>query len=117
MRAAQDQSYHFSKIIFDCAAPGDAKIECVDSSYAVTGEGIEVSIAPGGKSGFPGLLITPPAPWNAGGYGHLEADAIDEKQFPADFTIDYVRVWQRADLATPEDGPKPNDGGPAAPKK
>jgi len=37
---------------------------------------------------------------------------IDDAKFPADFTIDYVRAWQRKDLATPEDGPKANNGDP-----
>jgi beta-glucanase (GH16 family) len=37
---------------------------------------------------------------------------LDQEQLPADFVIDYIRVWQRADLASPEDGPKPNNGAP-----
>jgi hypothetical protein len=37
---------------------------------------------------------------------------IDDSKLPADFTVDYVRAWQRKDLATPEDGPKPNQGDP-----
>jgi hypothetical protein len=40
---------------------------------------------------------------------------MDDAQLPADLAIDYIRVWQRKDLASPEDGPKPNDGGPLAP--
>jgi beta-glucanase (GH16 family) len=32
--------------------------------------------------------------------------------FPDDLIVDYVRVWQRKDLATPQDGPKPNAGDP-----
>jgi beta-glucanase (GH16 family) len=47
--------------------------------------------------------------------GGWESEPLDEKQLPADFTIDYVRVWQRKDLATPQDGPKPNNGGPLPP--
>ena len=43
--------------------------------------------------------------------GGWEADPLDDTQFPADFEIDYMRVWQRRDLATPQDGPKPNKGG------
>ena len=35
---------------------------------------------------------------------------IDETMLPADYVIDYIRVWQRKDLATPEDGPKENNG-------
>jgi len=31
--------------------------------------------------------------------------------------IDYVRAWQRKDLASALDGPKPNEGTPAAPTK
>jgi beta-glucanase (GH16 family) len=45
----------------------------------------------------------------SGGWANVP---LDEAQLPADFVIDYVRAWQRQDLATPEDGPKPNDGRP-----
>jgi beta-glucanase (GH16 family) len=48
--------------------------------------------------------------------GGWEADPLDEKQLPGDFVIDYIRVWQRKDLASAVDGPKPNDGGPYPPK-
>jgi|GEM_PF-440550 len=48
--------------------------------------------------------------------GGWEAEPLDEKQLPGDFVIDYVRVWQRKDLASAMDGPKPNDGGPYPPK-
>lgn len=48
--------------------------------------------------------------------GGWETERIDDAQLPGDFVIDYVRVWQRKDLATPDDGPKPNEGTPAAPK-
>lgn len=41
-----------------------------------------------------------------------EKEPLDDSQLPADFVIDYVRVWQRKDLASPEDGPKPNKGLP-----
>ena len=37
---------------------------------------------------------------------------LDDSKLPDDFLIDYVRVWQRQDLASPEDGPKPNQGIP-----
>jgi hypothetical protein len=37
---------------------------------------------------------------------------LDPSSLPDDFIIDYVRAWQRADLATAEDGPKPNTGAP-----
>lgn len=45
----------------------------------------------------------------SGGWANVP---LDPEQLPADFVIDYVRAWQRKDLATPADGPKPNDGGP-----
>jgi hypothetical protein len=45
----------------------------------------------------------------SGGWANV---ALDESKLPDDFIVDYVRVWQRKDLATPEDGPKPNDGKP-----
>jgi beta-glucanase (GH16 family) len=47
--------------------------------------------------------------------GGWEAEPMDPKQLPADFVLDYIRVWQRKDLATPEDGAKPNEGGPLFP--
>jgi beta-glucanase (GH16 family) len=47
--------------------------------------------------------------------GGWESEPMDDAQLPSDFTLDYIRVWQRKDLATPEDGPKPNEGGPLAP--
>ena len=37
---------------------------------------------------------------------------LEDSQLPDDFYIDYVRVWQRKDLASPADGPKPNTGNP-----
>jgi len=43
--------------------------------------------------------------------GGWDNEELDDSQLPADFVIDYIRVWQRADLASPEDGPKPNAGG------
>ncbi|MEJ0000411.1 MAG: glycoside hydrolase family 16 protein [Verrucomicrobiota bacterium] len=49
--------------------------------------------------------------------GGWETEPLDEKQLPADFVIDYVRAWQRKDLASDVDGPKPNDGGPLPPLK
>ena len=45
----------------------------------------------------------------SGGWANVP---LDESCLPDGFVIDYVRVWQRGDLATPADGPKPNDGGP-----
>jgi beta-glucanase (GH16 family) len=36
--------------------------------------------------------------------GGWDNNALDDKQLPADFVIDYVRVWQRKDLASPVDG-------------
>ncbi len=42
----------------------------------------------------------------SGGWDNLPLDDIT---LPSDFIIDYVRVWQRKDLASDEDGPKPNN--------
>lgn len=38
--------------------------------------------------------------------GGWDNDGLDDKQLPADFVVDYVRIWQRADLASPADSPK-----------
>jgi beta-glucanase (GH16 family) len=40
-----------------------------------------------------------------GGVNRLRDEGLT---FPDDFIVDYVRAWQRKDLATPQDGPKPN---------
>ncbi len=47
----------------------------------------------------------------SGGWDNLP---LDDAQLPDDFVIDYVRVWQRKDLASPADGPKPNLGLPSS---
>ncbi|MBI3831442.1 MAG: glycoside hydrolase family 16 protein [Planctomycetes bacterium] len=48
--------------------------------------------------------------------GGWETEGFDDAKLPADMIFDYVRAWQRKDLASDMDGPKPNDGGPRAPK-
>ncbi|HEY3330858.1 MAG TPA: glycoside hydrolase family 16 protein [Capsulimonadaceae bacterium] len=37
--------------------------------------------------------------------GGWDNDAVDDSKLPADYTIDYVRAWQRKDLASPADSP------------
>jgi beta-glucanase (GH16 family) len=39
--------------------------------------------------------------------GGWDNNAVDDKQLPADYLIDYVRVWQRKDLASSVDGYQP----------
>ncbi|HAU37109.1 MAG TPA: hypothetical protein DCX07_05270 [Phycisphaerales bacterium] len=39
--------------------------------------------------------------------GGWDNNSIDDAQLPADLVIDYVRVWQRKDLASSVDGPQP----------
>jgi beta-glucanase (GH16 family) len=46
--------------------------------------------------------------------GGWDAEPVDDTQLPADYVVDYIRVWQRKDLASPADGPKPNQGRPDA---
>ena len=36
--------------------------------------------------------------------GGWDNNAVDDKQLPADYVVDYVRVWQRKDLASAVDG-------------
>jgi beta-glucanase (GH16 family) len=48
--------------------------------------------------------------------GGWEIEGFDDDKLPADIVFAYVRAWQRKDLASPCDGPKPNDGGPLPPK-
>ena len=42
--------------------------------------------------------------------GGWDNEPVDDAELPADFVVDYIRVWQRKDLASPADGPKPNKG-------
>ena len=44
------------------------------------------------------------------GSGGWANTPLDDTQLPDAFVIDYLRVWQRNDLATPQDGHKPNKG-------
>jgi len=44
------------------------------------------------------------------GSGGWANTPLDDAQLPGDFVIDYLRVWQRNDLATDADGHKPNKG-------
>lgn len=46
--------------------------------------------------------------------GGWDNKPLDDAQLPDDFVIDYVRVWQRKDLASPADGPLPNPGLPSS---
>ena len=73
----------------------------------------------------PGLIVfygngREVARWEADRVGHVvsnlmftlpmggwDNNAVDDAQLPADFVIDYVRAWQRADLASKVDGPVP----------
>ena len=36
--------------------------------------------------------------------GGWDNNAVDDAQLPADYLIDYVRVWQRKDFASEVDG-------------
>ncbi len=45
----------------------------------------------------------------SGGWANVP---LETDKLPVDFVIDYVRVWQRADLASPTDGPQKNNGNP-----
>ena len=42
--------------------------------------------------------------------GGWDNNAIDDAQLPDDFVIDYVRAWQRSDLASGADGYVAADG-------
>jgi len=47
--------------------------------------------------------------------GGWDNNAVDDKQLPVDYVIDYVRVWQRKDLVSPVDGYKTAPAAAAAP--
>ncbi len=46
--------------------------------------------------------------------GGWDNQPLEDAKLPDDFKIDYVRVWQRKDLASPVDGPMPNKGLPSS---
>jgi beta-glucanase (GH16 family) len=39
--------------------------------------------------------------------GGWDNNALDDSKLPDDFVIDYIRIWQRSDLASEVDGPQP----------
>ena len=47
--------------------------------------------------------------------GGWDNNGLDDAQLPADFVIDYVRCWQRKDLASAADGVKSTQPTLAAP--
>jgi len=49
--------------------------------------------------------------------GGWDNNDLDDTKLPADFIIDYVRCWQRKDLASELDGVKSTQPTPAAPEK
>lgn len=42
--------------------------------------------------------------------GGWDNEEVDDAQLPSDYAVDYIRIWQRKDLVSAEDGPKPNKG-------
>ncbi len=46
--------------------------------------------------------------------GGWDNQPLEDAKLPDDFVVDYVRVWQRKDLASPVDGPMPNKGLPSS---
>ncbi|MDF3056323.1 MAG: glycoside hydrolase family 16 [Rariglobus sp.] len=46
--------------------------------------------------------------------GGWDNQPLEDAKLPDDFVIDYVRVWQRKDLASSVDGPMPNQGLPSS---
>ena len=47
-----------------------------------------------------GMMFTLPT-------GGWDNNPLEDARLPDDFVIDYVRVWQRKDLASAADGPQP----------
>jgi beta-glucanase (GH16 family) len=47
--------------------------------------------------------------------GGWDNSPLDDSQLPADYEVDYIRIWQRKDLASPADGVKSARRTPAAP--
>jgi beta-glucanase (GH16 family) len=89
------------KLLFDPAAPGAAEQltsndTLGDTTFALHEGGIDVKIKAGGKASYPGVKITPPAPWDANGYGHVEASVTNTgpKPIRVNLRLDNPGPWQ-----------------------
>ena len=90
------------KVIFDPAAPDAAQQVSVNggpdggASFEVTRTGIDVTVQANGKSSFPGVVIKPPKPWDASGFGHAEVKITNNgtKPFRANLRLDNEGPWQ-----------------------
>ncbi|MFZ4600216.1 MAG: hypothetical protein ACOYNN_16375, partial [Terrimicrobiaceae bacterium] len=104
------------KVIFDPAAPDAASQVSINggpeggASFEVTRSGIDVTVQPNGKSSYPGVVIKPPKPWDATGYGHVETKVTNNgtKPFRVSLRIDNEGPWQEnrysADIITIKPG-------------
>ena len=63
------------------------------------------------------FLNTDPYPANTCPVGGAVTNCLDDAQLPDEFVIDYVRCWQRKDLASEVDGVKSTEPTPSAPVK
>jgi len=90
------------KVMFDPKAPGADKMVTpnsgseADVSVAVTQDGIDVTVAPNGKSSFPGIIINPTPAWDASGFGHIEMKVTNSSSKPirANLRLDNEGAWQ-----------------------
>lgn len=89
------------KVLFDPAQPGAAdqltpNEKLGETTFAVQNGAVEVAIKAGGQSSYPGVVITPPAPWNAAGFGHVETTITNTgtNRFRATLRIDNPGPWQ-----------------------
>ena len=108
-----------SKALFDPNAEGAAKLVGPNGmaqpevSYALAGNGIEVTIATNGTSSFPGIVIAPPAPWDLSAFGHVEARITNLGAAPVRLSlrVDDDGPWQSEPYSAEKISVKPGQSG------
>ncbi|MFZ4683166.1 MAG: hypothetical protein ACOYMS_11730, partial [Terrimicrobiaceae bacterium] len=90
------------KVLFDPGASDAASQVGINggpdggASFEMKPGGIDVTVQPNPKSSFPGVVIKPPKPWDATGFGHVEVKITNNgtKPFRANLRIDNEGPWQ-----------------------
>ena len=90
------------KVLFNPTDPATGEVSANGESnegvvtWAATEAGLEITVAPGGVSKFPGVKIVPSTPWNAAGYGHIEAEVTNHGTMPIrlNLRVDNDGPWQ-----------------------
>ena len=107
------------KLLFDATAPNAIKQLAPNGpsqpevSFKLVDKAIEVTIAANGKSSYPGIVLTPPTPWNLLGCGHVEAKITNTGTsfLRLSLRIDDNGPWQGEPYSAEKIGLKPGQSG------